>query len=118
LSDYLTESTIKYFERKEGRHLPYYLANGDVEHGATSHLNMRPLEQLSITEPTWIIKNYHKRILREPQNNNLLTHVTHSAVIIPETALIHQGRGVTTMPNDQRPLVDSDFRRNDVTEEL
>jgi hypothetical protein len=46
------------------------------------------------------------------------THVTHSAAIIPAIARIYQGRGVTTMHNDQHPWMDSDGRRNDVTEKL
>lgn len=36
--------------------------NGDVEHWATSHLEMRPLERLSIAELTWAIENYHRGI--------------------------------------------------------
>ena len=36
--------------------------NGDVEHWATSHLERRPLERLSIAEPTWAIENYHRGI--------------------------------------------------------
>lgn len=36
--------------------------NRDVEHWATSHLERRPLERLSIAEQTWTIENYHRGI--------------------------------------------------------
>jgi hypothetical protein len=36
--------------------------NGDVEHWATNHLDRRPLERLSMAEPTWTIENYHRGI--------------------------------------------------------
>lgn len=36
--------------------------NGDVEYWATSDLDRRPLERLSVAEPTWAIENYHRGI--------------------------------------------------------
>jgi hypothetical protein len=36
--------------------------NGDVEHWATSHLEMHQLDRLSVAEKTWAIENYHRGI--------------------------------------------------------
>ncbi len=36
--------------------------NGDVEHWATSYLEMRELERLSTAEKTWVIEHYHRGI--------------------------------------------------------
>lgn len=36
--------------------------NGDAEHWATNHLEMRELERLSVAEKTWAIENYHRGI--------------------------------------------------------
>lgn len=36
--------------------------NGDVEHWATSKLEMRELDRVSVAEKTWTIENYHRGI--------------------------------------------------------
>lgn len=36
--------------------------NGDVEHWATSHVEMRELERLGVAEKTWVIEPYHRGI--------------------------------------------------------
>jgi hypothetical protein len=36
--------------------------NGDVEHWATSNLEMRELDRVSVAEKTWAIENYHRGI--------------------------------------------------------
>ena len=35
---------------------------GDVEHGATSNLEMRELDRVSVAEKPWAIENYHRGI--------------------------------------------------------
>lgn len=46
------------WSRCSGRSLP----NGDVEHWATSNLEMRELDRVSVAEKTWAIENYHRGI--------------------------------------------------------